>query len=757
MTIVTDQLQNFRPIRVGGGGWVTGHAQHEDGTLLARTDVYGCYLWHEDKKEWEQLVTTRSMPEADQRPGAGQGVYEVAIAPSDSKTFYMVYDGKIFRSINRGKSWTQAKFQRDEKMHSNVPSTARVCSRKLAVNPKDRDHVLVGTMDRGLFQTRDGGKSWSQVKDVPVSRKIKEENDPGVTGIIFDPTRDGVIWAVSHGNGYYLSVDNGKSWSRPEGGPTNAAIDCDMSGNGMLFMTEYEGQHIWRFNGSWFEIPSNGFTDQYAYAVACDPFDANRVVFASGGGLLVQSLDGGETVSDIQWNGVSVKAGKGEPSWFNKAIDTYHSCGNVSFHPKVQNRLMFSEGIGFWYADCPPEDAFATVTWNAMTRGIEELVANQVMHTPNGHLLMASWDRALFRSEDPEKFPDEYIGHGGQAINHGTGMDYCAENPDIIGLVNFTASSGISRDGGRTLTPFASMPFEGFSDGGGGGEIAIGGPDNYVWVGTNKMGARWTKDGGASWKKVKLPGVPDKEEGYEGLNFAFYLRRRICAADRVVPGRFYIFNAGFGVYRSDDGGAEWYKVGDEPVPYGAFNAKMKTVPGREGHLFITRGHAEHSKDGDFRISINGGVNWASIGDVSEVHDFGFGAPAPGADYPTIWIIGYVGKTWGIYRSEDQGKGWIRVSDGFPMGLIENLMTIDGDKKIHNRCYIGMGGSGYAYAPGTKTSSGTVISAPAAAAALAKASPAKRITVIDKLLAGLEKGVKRAKAETSALKDQLKKT
>ena len=84
-----------------------------DGTMVARTDTYGAYLWN--GTEWVQLVTSTSMPAAFvaanvDSGNTGQGVYEIQIADSNTQIFYMMYDGYVFKSTNQGTTWTQTSF-----------------------------------------------------------------------------------------------------------------------------------------------------------------------------------------------------------------------------------------------------------------------------------------------------------------------------------------------------------------------------------------------------------------------------------------------------------------------------------------------------------------------------------------------------------------------------------------------------------------------------------------------------------------------
>src|SRR5215212_5437999 len=97
---------SWQPVDIGAGGYLTGMDIASDGTKVVRTDTYGAYLW--TGSEWQQLVTTSSMPGGQ---AIAQGVYEIRIAPSNTNILYMEYSGQVFKSTDRGTTWTQTSFQ----------------------------------------------------------------------------------------------------------------------------------------------------------------------------------------------------------------------------------------------------------------------------------------------------------------------------------------------------------------------------------------------------------------------------------------------------------------------------------------------------------------------------------------------------------------------------------------------------------------------------------------------------------------------
>src|SRR5262245_21867742 len=585
----------WRPLRIGAGGWLTGLDIASDGTKVVRTDTYGAYIWNGSTSQWDQLVKTTSMPE-----GAivdfGEGVYEIRIAQSDSSRLYMMYRGSVYRSDNHGTTWTKTTFARVSGCDPN--DDHRTNGPKMAVDPANPDVVYVGTARDGVFVTADGGASWRSVTDVPRSKIGSKGLHPGHAGIAFDPnsgrSSDGktkTIFISSYGNGVYRSTNAGGTFSALTGGPKNVS-HAKVAKDGIYYVAGDDGSKVWKYQaGSWTDITpvSEAWT-----TVVTDPFDPARVVAIRAGGYLDISQDRGATWSGIIWGpeGRNGRVAKDIP-WLAWSKEDFMSEGDLMFDPTTPNRLWFAEGIGFWHADIrgTPE----AVVFTSQSAGIEQLVANWVIHPPGGRPVVASWDRPVFFVSNPDAFPATHGPDNAQALLMGWSVDYATTDPSfIVALMNWggVEKSGYSRDGGRTWEPFAAQPP--LSPAGKfGGSIASSTPTNFVWVPNNNGNPYYTKDGGATWIPVAIPGIPSTRE--TGWGWAYYLNRHIAAADRVSSGVFYIYNYGptdseaaAGIYRSTDGGATWTHVHRGAFAFSGFHAKLRAVPGKAGHLFLDR-------------------------------------------------------------------------------------------------------------------------------------------------------------------------
>ncbi|WP_426424846.1 VPS10 domain-containing protein [Bradyrhizobium genosp. A] len=704
-TIVVDPVASgtWETLKVGAGGWVRNLDIASDGTVVGRTDTYGAYLWN--GSQWEQLVTANSLPTAfvsanQNNQTLGQGVYEIQIANSNTQIFYMMYDGYVFKSTDRGTTWTQTSFAQ---VSANPNDAYAQYGQKMAIDPSNPNIVYVGTPSNGLWVTKDGGVTWQQVSQVPSASA-----ESGLTGILFDPAVGGVvggvtqtIFAESNGNGVYLSTNGGASWKLLTGGPTTV-VNAAVSPTGAYFATD--GQNLWRYSGGAWTQSSTGMGGAGIQAVAVNPNNANEIVAVSPAGYLSVSYDGGTSWSGVDWssNGVSST----DIPWLqagNTATSGNFLCvGGVVFNPLVPNQIIASAGTGVWNATVPTTGLNwnTSVTWNDQSLGIEQLVANQIIVPTGGHPVLASWDRPFFYVSDINSYPSTYGPVASVNIDAGWSVDYASSNTNFVtGLLNY-GKAVYSTDGGQTWNSFASLPT--FPAQANGGTIAASTPQNIVLAPANGVQPYYTLDGGATWKAVTLPGVTDWST-FEGSS---YLDERSITADRVLANTFYLYYAGHGVYRSTDGGASWTQAysGNDGFgsqwngyisPFTTFNNELMSVPGEASNLFFTGGNQSgYMPNYPFMRSTDGGTTWKPVANVLDVTCFGFGASATPGGYPAVYIVGYVNNVYGIWQSVDNAQSWTQMGT-YPNSSLDNIKTIAGDPTIFGQVYVGFMGSGYA--------------------------------------------------------------
>ena len=691
-TAVVDPVafQNWQTLNVGAGGLLSGIDVTPDGTMVARTDTYGAYIWNGD--EWQQLITATSMPAGFVTPNSNiEGVYEIQIAPSDTHIIYMMYEGYVFQSANQGATWAETAFA---PVTENTSDGYRADGQKMGVDPDNPNVVYAGTPFDGLFVTTNGGASWQSVSGVPISQLDSGGDSPGITGILFDPALGVIngntktIFAESYGNGVYESTNAGASWSAI-GGPTNV-VYAAVASTGVYFATD--GTTLWSYqNHTWTQL----LTDSHwgIETVAVNPSNPNEIVVLAEAGRVQVSYNDGQTWSGYDAN-YSLSAS--DIPWLGNT-GSYMTIAGAVFNPLNPNELITSAGVGVWTTTMPQNFTVNTpVVWSSQSIGIEQLVANEIVVPPGGSPILASWDRPFFYISNETAYPSSYSPNTGNALTEGWSVDYASSNPSfLVGIADNwgTEQSGYSTNGGQTWNSFAS-----FIPGAGtsfiGGTIAASSPTNIIWAPADGNEPYYTLNGGQTWNPITLPGV----SSWSGFDYEYYFDARTVTADRVLPNTFYLYDAGYGVYESTNGGVTWARVYNGQIaPFSNYNAELQSVPGEAGNLFFTGGPQSGYPAEPFMFSSNGGASWTAVANVTEVNCFGFGAPAPGQSYPSIYIAGWVNNVYGIWQSINEGQSWTQIGT-YPTGDLNEIKTISGDSNLYGQVYVGFAGSGYAYLP-----------------------------------------------------------
>lgn len=692
----------FQPLDIGAGGFITGIDMATDGTKVIRTDTFGAYLW--SGSIWQQIVTKSAMPSGDVTVGGGQGVYEIAIAPSNTSRFYMIFNGYVYRTDNKGVSWTRTARTQDTSAAAN--DNIRSNNRKLAIDPQNQDFVFAVTPTLGVSFSADAGVTWTTVStgSIPASSSNYL--------VAFDPSstvsggKTQGVYVSSYGHGIYQSTNAGASWTLTSSSPTtHSHMLVDPAGIVWLIDNSggsADGALHKLSSGTWSAPTTGGGTILRATAV--DPANPSHIYcIDAAGALYISTNTGGSFVG-----GTAITTSSATIPWiaaYQQANSNFLSTSNaLLFDPSTTNLLFTTDGLGVRTTNPPTTNS--TVAWADQSIGIEQLVANGIVRPPSGNPVVGVWDQGVFRSTSPTVFPS----------THGTDLTFSAcwsldwASPStIVALVNFGANetSGVSSDGGATWTKFSALgtppPYLSTTGGSLGGFIAASSSTNFVMVrtdnGTNPNRPYYTTNGGALWSLCTgFTGIPTSATTGWSNNNNF--NSQVLCADRVDPNTFYIINngqgsgnTGGGVWKSTDGGATWTKVSTSVL--GGSNSvwgSMKAVPGNPGQLFRSSGAG--SSQG-FERSTDHGATWSFVTNVSEVWVFGFGMAKPGGGgYPTIYILGYLSGVWGLYRSDDNAATWTAIGDGYPLGHWDQVTCLEGNSDVYGTFYVGFRGSGY---------------------------------------------------------------
>jgi photosystem II stability/assembly factor-like uncharacterized protein len=726
------QPYTWKSVQIVGGGFVDGIVFHPTakGVRYARTDMGGAYRWNELTRRWDPLLDWVSYEDLNL-----MGVESIAVDPADPDRVYLACgtytnpgtpDGAILRSKDRGNT-----FER-----TNVPfkfggnEDGRGNGERLSVDPNDGNVLYLGTRHVGLWRSTDGAVTWNKVETFPdvteappagaEGRPGRGSRGSGVVVTLFDPRsgsrgkRSSTIYvAVSlmGRDNLFRSSDGGATWQPVPGQPTQyRPTHMVMASDGILYLSygtspgpsRMSDGAVWKFDpksGAWRDVtpvkpnPARNQTFGYA-AVAADAHDPQVVIASTYGRMngnggeddMFRSFNGGATWKPA-FGGNAASGGAGT---YDNALAPYvtrtpiHWMFDIEIDPADSKHAMFTTGYGGWETfNLTGMDANQPTRWSVMSSGIEETVSLEMCSPTKGaHLISAVGDYGGFTHWDLDKPAPEGASEP-PIFNNTTGVA-CAENkPEVVVRVGVSShhhpglNISYSADSGRTWQPPATMPQPNSRA----GSIAVS-ADGATWAWTPQGSPAYvTRDNGATWTRAQ--GVPHDAR---------------LVADRVNPNKFYAVSLFEGkLYRSTDGAATFTervlalpdglpKRGNRGDNRGGQD-RLYATPGKEGDLWIAAFQGlYHSKDS--------GDTFARMDEVSEVHAFGFGKAATGADYAALYLVGVVNGQRGILRSDDAARSWVRINDDrHRWGLV---LQITGDPKQYGRVYVGSHGRGIVY-------------------------------------------------------------
>ena len=307
----SEELDDFHLRSIGPavmGGRIDVVAAHEDQPWVLYLGAASGGVW----KSVNMGTTWESIFDAHETSSIG----DIAIAPSDPEILWVgtgepnnrqssSFGYGVYKSVDGG-----ATFQ-----HMGLERTGHIG--QVVVHPRDPGLVYVAALgplwaagdERGVFRTRDAGKTWEKV--------LYLDEDTGAVDLVMDPKNPDVLYAALYqrrrapwgfsgggmGGGLYRTMDGGDSWKRlenglPKGPLGRIGVDLFRGDPRTVFaIVEHKSEGgVYRSTDrgeSWGKVSSLNPRPMYYSHIFVDPADAERIYVL--GAEFFYSDDGGIT------------------------------------------------------------------------------------------------------------------------------------------------------------------------------------------------------------------------------------------------------------------------------------------------------------------------------------------------------------------------------------------------------------------------------------------------------------------------------
>jgi hypothetical protein len=573
----------------------------------------------------------------------GGSVWVLTPSPNfaaDGTIFAGAAGGRVYKSTNRGASWTVA--------GTGITSSETVLAIALSPNYAADGTAFVGLNSfGGLYKTTDRGASWA---------KLGVNDD--VRSIVLSPNyaSDQTVFAGSY-RGVYKSTNGGASWTSANSGLPTGTTYWSQLGISPSFATDrtiYVGNlmsgGVYKSNdaGQSWSAYNAGLAVGSISSVAVAP--SGMVYLASAGGVYKYGAAGWAKISGTVSNVTSL------------ALSPSLAADGTIFAATLINGVYRTTDGG--------------TTWTPVNSGLPYLGVQSVAVSPS-----YATDQTVLAGTS----------YAGLAVSSNRGSSWTPANQGIVsqGLAALAVSPNVAADG----TLFAAGTYGIFksADGGATWSAANAGLTEYsinalaispayaqdhTVFASNSSRVYKTTDSGASWSAVNT--------GVAGAWIDALAVSPNYALDQTVFATAY--SSGKGVYKSTNGGASWSSVLALPSTSIYCIAVSPNFAVDQTVLIGT------SNSGVYRTT-NGGATWTQVNTGLPTSYLAMASLAFSPNYAADGTV-YAGTTTNsLYKSTNRGASWTPANTGIPYQTIHSI-AVSPAYVTDSTLLIGTGTGGY---------------------------------------------------------------
>ena len=565
---------------------------------------------------WKSLGPTYWNATSSWNPGVGR-VTSIGIDPKNPQHLIVGSPtGGVWKTLDGGLTWAPL---------TDYFSTVDVYA--LEISPWNSSDYLWGSTSGRIFRSRDGGMTWESTNNVGGSGRVSR--------IQHHPTDPDVVYAVSESNGLFRSTDGGSTWAAVPGVTGMPGYDVEFKPADAQVIY-FSGTRFYRSTdgGASFALVEGFNHSNTAYKmIAVTPADPNRVYVLEAnnkvfGGFYLSTNSGQSFAklvdgSKINYFGYS-PTGDDDKGQAPRDMD-------VVAHPFNADEVHIA-GINTWKSTNGGQSFSLTAHWVpgvAASLGVGYVHADVDILKFSGNRLYVGTDGGIFISDDGARtFADRTTG---LSIREFYKIGVSRTNPNLV--------TGGSQDNGTSVMRGPSREWVDWL-GADGMETFVDWGNENILYGTSQNGSMYrSNDRGNSYISLSKP--PDVDKGAWITPFE---------QDPQVRTTLYVAFAD--VWKSTNSGMSWTKIS----AFGGANFNhLKIAPSDNRRLYAARA-------AQLFTTADGGGSWTEVGQAWGNNNINFIAVHP--QMPERLVVVTANR---VYHSEDAGATWTNIGSGLPSG------------------------------------------------------------------------------------------